>query len=635
MTRDELFNYLARNLKGFRRKSTGDYEACCPLPTHGGDGDTHPSLNIAFKQDRVLIKCRVGCRTEDILRHLGLGMRDLFFRSPSKDVKRRRGKCISLVELASAKGLPVAFLEDLGLHDLPDGGVGIPYRDEGGNICQVKRRTALAAKNGSYWPAGVPLMAYGLERLEEARRAGYLVLVEGESDCWALWHHGFPTLGIPGASAVGKVLERAHVEGISRLYVWREPDSAGETFVRGVSKRLQELDWNGQAFVVGLEEIKDPAELHKRDCEGFKEAFQAVLDAAKPLEEKSNKRRPMIQVNDRFLRDVVADAVQALAAANEPPTVFLRGSELVRVAPDAVHAEFVSVPMLRILLDQAADFVDISDRTGEVRPARPPRDVCESILAMPLKEKFPPLAGIRSVPVFLPDGRLLATEGYDPESGLLLRLRGLDDLRTDMPPGEALSLLLNDLLGDFPFADEGSRAHALALLLQPFLRQLIDGPTPLYLIDAPIRGAGKGLLAAAACLVATGTRPSVMTLVRSDAEEHEKRITALLLAGAQYILIDNVEELSSSPLSAALTAAVWRGRRLGKSEMVSVPNDATWVATGNNVELSDEVARRTIPVRLDPGVERPEYRTGFRHPELLRWVAEQRAKLVSACLSLV
>jgi putative DNA primase/helicase len=69
--------------------------------------------------------------------------------------------------------------------------------------------------------------------------------------------------------------------------------------------------------------------------------------------------------------------------------------------------------------------------------------------------------------------------------------------------------------------------------------------------------------------------------------------------------------------------------------MVDVPNDATWVVTGNNVELSGEIARRTIPIRLDPGVERPEQRTGFAHPELSRWVSEHRATLVSACLSLI
>jgi hypothetical protein len=42
-------------------------------------------------------------------------------------------------------------------------------------------------------------------------------------------------------------------------------------------------------------------------------------------------RRPLVQVNGRFLRDIVTDALAALASANEPPTRFVRGSELVRV----------------------------------------------------------------------------------------------------------------------------------------------------------------------------------------------------------------------------------------------------------------------------------------------------------------
>ena len=109
----------------------------------------------------------------------------------------------------------------------------------------------------------------------------------------------------------------------------------------------------------------------------------------------------------------------------------------------------------------------------------------------------------------------------------------------------------------------------------------------------------------------------------------------LLLAGAQWVLIDNATSLASAPLAAVLTTTQWRGRRLGKSEMVDVPNDATWVATGNNVTLSDELTRRTIPIRLDPGVERPEHRTGFSHPALVQWAGEHRSILVSACLSLV
>jgi hypothetical protein len=125
-----------------------------------------------------------------------------------------------------------------------------------------------------------------------------------------------------------------------------------------------------------------------------------------------------------------------------------------------------------------------------------------------------------------------------------------------MPSEEAKAWLFRELLGDFPFADEASRAHSMALLLEPFVRPMIRGPTPLYLLDAPIRGAGMSLLADVACLLTTGRKAEVMTLVRSDAEEHEKRITALLLAGAQWVLIDNTTSLASAPLAAVLTTTV-------------------------------------------------------------------------------
>ena len=59
------------------------------------------------------------------------------------------------------------------------------------------------------------------------------------------------------------------------------------------------------------------------------------------------------------------------------------------------------------------------------------------------------------------------------------------------------------------------------------------------------------------------------------------------------------------------------------------------VATGNNVRLSSEMARRVVPIRLEPGEERPEERSDFKHTPLLPWVRDHRAQLVSACLSLI
>jgi hypothetical protein len=189
--------------------------------------------------------------------------------------------------------------------------------------------------------------------------------------------------------------------------------------------------------------------------------------------------------------------------------------------------------------------------TGEEEiPARPPHDVCESILAVPPSNDFPELVSLRAVPVLLPAGRWLATDGYDGDSGLLLRLRGLEDIRADLPVEEARAWLLDELFGDFPFVDDASRAHTLALVLEPFVRPAMHGPTPLYLIDAPLRGAGKGLLADAACVVPTGRKADVMAVVSGNAEEHEKRITALLLAGVQWLWSDNATSLASAPLAA-------------------------------------------------------------------------------------
>src|SRR5262249_38271776 len=140
----------------------------------------------------------------------------------------------------------------------------------------------MTAKDGSYWPKGQRLAAYGEDRLEESVRAGYQIIVEGESDCWALWHHGFPALGLPGSDTVKKTLCSGHVGGMPTVYVWQEPDQSGQDFVAGVRARLRDIGWNGQLLVARLDGVKDPSELHCQDPERFKGRFQNALNSASP-----------------------------------------------------------------------------------------------------------------------------------------------------------------------------------------------------------------------------------------------------------------------------------------------------------------------------------------------------------------
>jgi putative DNA primase/helicase len=276
--------------------------------------------------------------------------------------------------------------------------------------------------------------------------------------------------------------------------------------------------------------------------------------------------------------------------------------------------------------------------------APPPRVVADDLVVDP-RPPVPLLERVVEVPVLAPDGTLHASPGYDersrcfyaPYPGLLVP--SVPDKPLAGEIASARSLIVDELLSDFPFAgpQDGAceRAHAVALLLLPFVRGLIGGPTPLHLIDAPTPGTGKTLLADVVAVPVLGGRPLLKMPESRDADEWRKRLTAKLRGAPAFVVIDNLRQpLDSSALALALTAGVFEDRILGESQMVELPVRCVWIATGNNPVLSDELTRRAIRIRLDAGVEFPEGRTGFRHPDLLGWAREHRGELVWAALVL-
>ena len=276
-------DHVLAQLKGVRSSLHG-WKACCPA-----HADREPSLSIGLgEQGQVLLKCFAGCSLERIVEAMGLTILDLFPDGASTVEQALSNgahqKALTLLDLSLEKQLPWKFLFHLGVMDHASGGVQIFYHlADGQEAPRYRIRTALVAKEGSRWNSGEGnILPYGLERLEDARKAGYLVLVEGESDCWTLWYQGFPALGIPGAEMTG-VLEAAMLSGIDRLYLMQEPDQGGTTFVSHLTKRLTDWRWPGQALVVRLSGTKDPSALHTQDRKGFRAAFQHALDHAEPL----------------------------------------------------------------------------------------------------------------------------------------------------------------------------------------------------------------------------------------------------------------------------------------------------------------------------------------------------------------
>ena len=215
-------------------------------------------------------------------------------------------------------------------------------------------------------------------------------------------------------------------------------------------------------------------------------------------------------------------------------------------------------------------------------------------------------------PSYAADGTLVVENGYSAEGQVFVDLGAL--VVPELPSVAKAKAVLFDILQDFPFTDEASLAHAIALMVLPLVRLMIDGPTPLHMIDAPTAGTGKGLLVDVILEAMSGGSISRFAPVTDD-QEMRKRITAVLLAGRQFVLMDNLAGRIDSPsLAAALTAPVWEDRILGHSRVASIPNTQVWVATANNPSLSAELARRCVHVRLDAGEERPWERTDFRLP---------------------
>lgn len=134
-----------------------------------------------------------------------------------------------------------------------------------------------------------------------------------------------------------------------------------------------------EAFVSDIAQRSGcPSEIITQAIRGLYDAIEVLLRGrrqAPVTDPRSSEERPRVQANLRYLRDVVADAVSAFATRNEPPMLFRRGGELVRVDAVVTHATVVSVPLLRVLLDDAADFVSTDDGGQTFTPDRPRRDV--------------------------------------------------------------------------------------------------------------------------------------------------------------------------------------------------------------------------------------------------------------------
>jgi putative DNA primase/helicase len=598
--------------------------------------------------------------------------------SPKRDATREIAHILSSAETLAGtpaadylagRGLDVPAEADLLFHpDLAhyETKAGYPalvgqVRDRNGDVIGLHRTWLAAAADGSIRKAPLDKakkmlgrVAGGAVRLAPLCDGERLALSEGiETGLAAMT--ACPDLPVWATLSTSGLEQVELPPAATRIVILADNDASGAG-LRAADAAARRLRAQGRdvAIAVPPEEGQDFNDLLLSDGA---EAVARVIAAAesvveaetvmqigqhKPLNyQGSGDTVPTLRADEGDLARANEQVWSLLMASNRCPWVFRLAGQPTWVVPDDEGrpvATALNEEKLRHMLARLARWVRVNAK-GEPIPAPPPLPVVKSVLATP-DPALPVLTGIVNTPVFGRSGTLITTPGYHPDARLLYVPApgfAVPDIPAKATPAEiaaARTLICEDLLGDFPFTGEAERAHVVALLLLGFLRGMIDGPTPLHLIEKPTPGTGATLMVDAIATILTGTGASVMTEGRDD-EEWRKRVTAKLRQIPSIVLIDNLRAtLDSAAVAAALTAPFWEDRILGHSEMARLPIRCLWIATGNNPEFSNEMARRLVRIRLDAHVERPWQRAGFRHPDLMVWVRANRARLVAACLTL-
>ena len=222
---------------------------------------------------------------------------------------------VTVAQLAEAKHLPVDFLVSLGVTDFKYDGepaVKIPYYSEHGQEIAVRFRLAMFGDSRFKWRKGDRVIPCGLNSLPKIREAGWVMIVEGESDQWTLCYHGIPALGAPG-KGIWPVSWAEYLKGLD-VYVWQEPGA--EDFTIRLLASAPDL-----RYIQAPDGVKDISEAHIQglDIPIWLEELKAKGESGQELKQRyDNKRlsqlyheaKTVIEAEDAL--ELIADAIRGL-----------------------------------------------------------------------------------------------------------------------------------------------------------------------------------------------------------------------------------------------------------------------------------------------------------------------------------
>ena len=271
-------------------------------------------------------------------------------------------------------------------------------------------------------------------------------------------------------------------------------------------------------------------------------------------------------------------------------------------------------------------------------PNLPSRAECE-ILAFPSEEDLARLERIVDHPVLVLDQdgnlRLETAPGYCHAAAAWLTENAGVQLDT-LPSCRDAVRTFDQLIGEFPFDSPASRAHAYAMAIS-FIVGPVTGAKKAFLGDKSTPRTGATKLLRTISWALTGRRMELVAPPSGrDADEAmKKELMTAALTGTEAVLIDNVVgHFGSAIWDAYITSETWSTRILGGNVQGQV--DRTTIVdciTGNGLLVSQDVAARLCPIRLDAQMPNPEERIFAFDPEQL--ARDERPRFLKAIVALV
>jgi len=324
MTKPRNFNDVLSKLPD-ARQSGDQWIASCPCPGHNT-----PKGHLTLKDagDKALAICQGGKHSyADICQALGfdsltysddgiggystIGQGCQHVNCTRKQIRNSVDNPVgigvngvNLQALAEAKRLGVDFLKSKGVSDFKYNGqpaVRIPYYGEDGQELAVRFRLALTGDSRFKWRKGDQAKPYGLNRIAKIREAGWVLVVEGETDCWTAWLHDMPVLGAPG-KGIWPPSWGDYLKGLE-VYVWQEP--CAEDFTFRLLASAPDL-W----YIQAPEGIKDISEAH---IQGL-----SVPDLIKELKAKAESGQVLKAWYDNERLAQLYNEAKAVIEADDP-----------------------------------------------------------------------------------------------------------------------------------------------------------------------------------------------------------------------------------------------------------------------------------------------------------------------------